>query len=307
MALNYFIIGEEELLVRDAISEICSQHQSNGAWDRERVNSWSELRNKLATQAMFAERRVFIADYAALCESDPNPRDMEDILAGHPNILIVYALEKPDRRVQAYKLLAQVAAVREISAPRGGELIRWVMDRASQLGAGIDRKAAQELIYLAGTNLLALENELKKLLNYSTEITVHNVRLLATRAMHATIFDLVDAVVQGQGARALYLVEDLFRSGAAEPYILHMLARQYRLLFRLQMYRQKGYSYAEIQKMMPMHPYAFQRLCQQAGQAGLAYCARSIHALAEADWNYKTGARQGLSLLQPLIVKIAKK
>ena len=39
MALNYFIIGEEELLVRDAISEICSQHQSNGAWDRERVNS----------------------------------------------------------------------------------------------------------------------------------------------------------------------------------------------------------------------------------------------------------------------------
>ena len=76
------------------------------------------------------------------------------------------------------------------------------MDRASQLGAGIDRKAAQELIYLAGYQPACPGNSSKKLLNYSTEITVHNVRLLATRAMHATIFDLVDAVVQGQGARA---------------------------------------------------------------------------------------------------------
>jgi len=260
------------------------------------------------TQAMFSEQRVFVIDYALLEAAKPDVAELEQTLAGHGNVLIIYTKTKPDKRTQLFKAVTKLAATEMVSPPRGADLQRWLLNRAKELGAtSMASQAAAELIFLSGTNMLALENELIKVINYNSAVTIDSIRALATRDIQTNIFDLVDSVVQGNTAKALRQMEEMFRSGAAEPYILHMLARQYRLLFRLLFYRQKGYGSPEIQKIMPMHPFAFQKLTQQAASMELKQCAENLQQLLKADYLYKSGRNQGLHLLQTLTYKLAKK
>lgn len=307
MAENYFVYGEEEYLVQAKVRELIAEFGGSETWNIERLESWVDLSNRLLTQSMFAEARIFTCQYQVMERDRPDPSQAEQILAHHANILIFYAVSKPDRRTNIFKLINKVCTVHEVQAPKGPELQRWLLNKAKELGGEMDREAAAELIYLAGSDMLSLENELSKLVNYDPKITLANVRALAVRSMNVNIFDLVDSVVQGRSNRAMNMVEELYRGGAAEPYLLHMLARQYRLLFRLLFYKQKGYGSTEIQKIMPMHPYAFQKLYAQAGGTTLHQCAKSLHEVAQADYLFKTGQRQGLPLLQTLVAKLAKK
>jgi len=303
---NYFVYGEETLLVNERVQNLCAQY--DGEWAVEKLTSWNDARDKLFTQALFSQQRVFVMDYYLMEEAKPDPDRVAALLQGHDNVLILYCQGKPDKRKKIYKTLIKYSKRFEIASLRGGELQRWVMERAKLIGAKkIEPRAAGELIYLAGSDLLTLENELIKLSNYSPEINAETVRKLAVRNVQVGIFDLVDSVVQGNTGRALNIIEELMGSGAKPPYLLFMLARQYRLLFQVLFHRNKGYGSQQIQKLMPMHPFAFKKLWQQAGNLSLRQCAQSLHEIVEADYNYKTGFSQDIGLLQRLIIKLTKK
>lgn len=308
MKNNYFVHGEEDYLVQAKVNELRDKFSDSVIWAVERLDTWSDYLEKLLTQAMFSKRRVFISDYIVLEQAKPNIQQAEQILSAHNNILIIYAKSRPDKRTQLYKLLDKVSTVYMVQAPRGAELNRWLQKRARELGAeAMTDEAAVELIYRAGSDMFSLENELIKLIHYDKKISVTNIRALAIKSMQISIFDLVDSTVGGSTGKAMNMVEELYRGGAAEPYLLHMLARQYRLLFRFLFYKKKGYGNSEILKIIPMHPYAFQKMCRQAVGITAQDCAQSLQEVLRADYLFKTGQSQGLALLQGLIVKLAKK
>jgi len=310
MADNYFVFGEEDFLVMNRVKELCSR-QGNGkdlTWAIEKLDSWPEVQDKLCTQAMFSEQRIFVLDYEVILEAKQELDRVIAVISGHVNVLIIYSKAKPDKRTKLFKLISTNTKLIEVVSPKGPDLQRWLVTRAVALGAKkIEHQGAAELIYLAGPNMLTLENELQKLINYNPEITVNTVRKLAIRDVQISIFDLVDSVVLGNTAASLNLVEEIIRGGAEVPYVLHMLARQYRLLFRILFYRQKGYGSPEIQKLVPMHPYAYNKTFQQASNLSANQCAQCLHKIARADYAYKTGQNQGVGMLQMLTISLAKK
>lgn len=308
MAENYFVYGEEDFLVNEKIAELCQRFEARESWDTETLESWEDVQDKLSTQAMFCEQRIFIFNYEEVIKTKPDPGRVKGILAEHGNVFIMYLKGKPDKRLQLYKITTSVSKVIEVFAPKGDELRQWLVGKAKSMGATrIDSRTAELLIYLNGTNMRSLENELIKLINYNPEITVESVKLLAYRDIQTSIFDMVDSVTDGNIAKAVRIAEDLYKTGSAEPYLLQMLARQYRLLFRMLHYKQVGHSSAEIQRMLQLHPYAFKKMWRQAANLSSKDCANAIHLISESDHMFKTGQRQGLGLIQPLIVKIAKK
>ena len=305
MTDNFFVHGEEEYLVDVKVNELCSRFSDD--WT-EKLDSWEDMQAKLCTLAMFADRRIFIMDYDDLARAKPEPSQLKRVLEEHPNVLILISKTKPDKRTQVFKTVKTAAKNIEVHAPRGSELQQWVINRGMELGASkVESRAAAELIFLAGSNMLSLENELNKLISYAPIVTVENVRLLATRDIQTNIFELVDSVAEGNTAKALNIVEDLISGQAGFPYILQMLARQYRLLFRIVFYRQQGYGSLEVQNIMKLHPFAFKKMWQQASVISSSKCAYAIHSIAEADYTFKTGQRQGIGMLQVLTVKLAKK
>ncbi|HBI56089.1 MAG TPA: DNA polymerase III subunit delta [Firmicutes bacterium] len=309
MAENYLIIGEEDYLVDAKVKELAHKSGGRDDWSLERLSGWIETREKLLDMPMFSGPRVFLLEYDALAQGKPEPKQAGELLACHENVLIIYTRNKLDKRSRLYKEISKNAKLIEVIAPKRHELTKWVVHRGTELGAAkFERGAADNLIFLAGTDMLVLDNELRKLINYSPEISIENVRKLAVRNLQTSIFELVDAVVGGQLAKALGAAEDMLRTGAEVPYVLYMLGRQYRLLFQFLFYRQQGYGSSEIQRLLPnMHPYAFQNLCAQATSLNLKECATSLHTILDADYAYKTGMQQGAGLLQILLIKLAKK
>lgn len=307
MAENTFVYGDGYSLVQNKVKELKQRFAGEENWSIEEIASWQDFQDKLFTMGMFTQQRVFLLNYEVLNAEKPAPNRLKSLLSGHTNVLIIYSLAKPDKRTQLFKTVNASCTVIEVRALKGAELYNWLLTQAGSLGAEIEPRAAELLIYYAGSNMQTLTNEVQKLSNYDRLITVDNVKKLAVRDLHITIFDLVDSVVQGNTGKALAMVNDLFQRGSGIPYILHMLARQYRMLFRFIFYRQKGYSTGDIQKIMPMHSFAFQKLQKQAIQLSTGQCAQGLHEICEADYAFKTGEMPGLPLVQMLIVKLAKK
>lgn len=309
VAINYFIISEEDFLVDEKIKQLLEKHGSGESdWSYERLRDWAETRDKLLNVPMFAGARVFLLDYEDLTKT-ADPGQVGRLLAEHENVLLIYARQRPDKRTRLYKELLKQVQLIEISAPKGKELVQWLSQQGLKLGATkFSAGAAEKLIYRAGTNMLALENELRKLISYSPEISEDNIAALAVPTLQTSIFALVDSMVEGQVAQAQLHAEKLLRTGAEAPYILFMLGRQYRLLFQYTFYQSRGMSPGRIEQLLPaMHPYAFQKLSRQAARLDPKQCAAGLRAVAEADYGYKTGLWRAAEILQVLPVKMAKK
>jgi len=237
----------------------------------------------------------------------PEDKEIAGTLEAHGNVLVITLLGRPDKRQKLYKLLTKACQMAELKPPRGGELNRWVIERAEKLGGSIDGGAAAHLVYLAGSDLQTLDSELAKLVNYSEKIDRQAVDELAVRTLQAGIFDLVDAAADGETRRALQLVEDLYTGNADTPYLLQMLARQYRLLFQVLHHKSRGLGSGQVEKEMGLHPYVFSKLWKQAARVDQQHCARALQELADADYQFKTGYPSGLVLLQSVLLKTAKK
>ena len=128
--------------------------------------------------------------------------------------------------------LRSVCQVEEQTAPRGEQLNRWIKQTAEGKGARISPAAIGSLADLVGGDLWTLEQELEKLSLYAVgrEIGEADVRLMVSQVREASIFEAVDAMIDGRPEAALRLLAQLRDDGREPLYIIAMVERQLRLL-----------------------------------------------------------------------------
>lgn len=130
------------------------------------------------------------------------------------------------------RLLRPVCTVEEHTAPRGEQLARWIKETGEAKGAAISPAAIRSLADLVGGDLWTLDQELEKLSLYAAgrEIGEADVRLMVSQVREASIFEAVDAMIDGRPEAALRLLAQLRDDGREPLYIIAMVERQLRLL-----------------------------------------------------------------------------
>ena len=128
--------------------------------------------------------------------------------------------------------LRPVCTVEEQTAPRGEQLNRWIKRTAEAKGAAASPTAIASLADLVGGDLWTLDQELDKLSLYAAgrEIGEADVRLMVAQVREASIFEAVDAMIDGRPDTALRLLAQLRDDGREPLYIIAMVERQLRLL-----------------------------------------------------------------------------
>jgi DNA polymerase-3 subunit delta len=126
----------------------------------------------------------------------------------------------------------------QLTTPYERELGQWAIAEAKQRGKRLDPPAAELLVELAGRDYGRLASELGKLCTYvgdAESISQEDVHRVAVKGAEATSFELVDAIAEGDAAKALSILPDLVPAHSAQSAaipLLGMVARNLRLLWQ---------------------------------------------------------------------------
>lgn len=229
--------------------------------------------------------------------------------------LVLNEGEKLAQNDAFYREIARLSAAGQAEillceAPDLRDLPDWVLRRARQRGGTIERDAAFDLATSIGRNLRLLDNELDKLLIYrggAGPIRREDVRLLVPYTQEANIFDMVDAIGQGESAKAVRLLQELLRDGAAPLYLLSMIVRQFRILVQVSDLMGGGLGKDAIAKAIGLHPYPTEKAMQQARRWRIAELQAAYDYLLEADLAIKTGKIADTLAVELAVVELGKR
>src|SRR5262249_48203128 len=126
------------------------------------------------------------------------------------------------------------ASIVTVSAPAGRQLVSWLQARARAEGFELDEDAAEVLVELSGNDLTRLRGEVEKAAlaggRDNRRVGAAEVRAVVGEHRLRHIFELTRAVIAGDAASALWLLELLLNAGEDPLGVLGMLGREARAL-----------------------------------------------------------------------------
>lgn len=207
-----------------------------------------------------------------------------------------------------FQALRPLGEVRSFPQLGPAETADWVRRRALSLNATFEPRAVQALVALSGANLWSLAGEVDKLSLYASgrPVREEDVRRLVAAAQESNVFALVDAVLDGRLDVALNQLRLLLQGGAAGPYLITMIARQYRQILLVQDLTRSGTPAAAIMRSAELRSEnALRRLRLQAQRWSPARLQTAYERILAADRSIKRGEASEDVALELLVGDLA--
>lgn len=179
-------------------------------------------------------------------------------------LVLVTAAENDEARRKTAVSIKLDNAVRKFGslvacrALRGVGLTDWVRDRAWQEGKRIESDAAKLLVETVGSEMLALEQEVRKLVSFVGQrnaITARDVGIAVASTPEDVMFATVDAIARREPDHALSLLAELHRYDpkpqAVAGKLLALLSRQYRMLWQAKYLSARGVHPRDVRSLPP--------------------------------------------------------
>jgi len=113
-------------------------------------------------------------------------------------------------------------------------------------------------------------------------------------------------VCEGNKAKAFEILEEMLLNNTPEQFIIHMLARQYRMLYQYTVLLKKGYGFNDIMNKMKLKNFVATKLSKQARNLSPEKIQYYMEKILEIDKKIKTGeidGRVGLEMITNGIIK----
>ncbi len=192
---------------------------------------------------------------------------------------------------------------------RDSQLRQWIERRIKAEGGTASSQAVNLLSRLVGSNLWVMASEINKLVLFTAgrRIEEDDVKMTAGYAQEASVFAMVDAILEFRAGIAEGLLQRLLREGAAPPHLLVVLSRQVQRIVRVRELSRQGQSKAQIQQRLGLiSEYALRKVLEQAGRYPLVRLKGVYQKLLEADLSIKTGKYDGELALNILVAELCQ-
>ena len=208
-----------------------------------------------------------------------------------------------------FKSLAGKATTRSFALPRDAKLREWVQKRVKDERGEISAPAVHLLARLVGSNLWIMASEVEKLLLYTNgrKIEEDDIQAVVGYNQQATVFNMVDAILEFKAEQAEKMLEHLFRSGAAPVYLLFMIARQVQLIVRVKELSRKRATNREMQGKLGMSSeWVLKKTLEQASRYSLSRLKDVYRRLLDTDISIKTGKMDPELALNILVAELSR-
>ena len=242
----YVIHGDEPLLAMEAADAVRAAARKAGFAEREvlepgRGFDWSEFTHATGSLSLFATKKLV---ELRIPNGKPGPQGGEAIAAycercgGNPNPdqLLLVTLPRLDRTGQGsawFNALARLGAVVDVWPLDRARLAAWIGERLARQKQRASREVLEFLAERIEGNLLAAHQELQKLalLAPEGELSLETVQDAVASVARYDPYDAAEALVAGDLARYVRMIEGLRAEGEAPTFVLFAVSSA---LFALQ-------------------------------------------------------------------------
>jgi DNA polymerase-3 subunit delta len=254
-----------------------------------------------------AEKKLVVID-GYLRDAATDQGRLLEMLEKKPDSTVVIVYERAGRaeleKSAAFAGLSGQRFSEEFPPLSGHALVRRVVEECRAAGAEIEKDAAASLAAAAaGSDGWALHAEIEKVCAYAAAVgggpvTKDMVARLAAAREEESLFDLLDACVEGRAKEAVALLESLLGSGVSEAQIIAMLLKQFRTLIGARDLVERGVrDKFAVAKALGVHHFPASKALAAAAKCSAADLRARHRRLLRIDRAMKTGAAKPRTLL----------
>ncbi|MHB1617322.1 MAG: DNA polymerase III subunit delta [Metallibacterium sp.] len=238
------LLAGDELLVLEAADATRARARALGYGERTRFDvesgfDWNDLARAGAGLSLFATRRLLDLRLPA---GKPGKDGAEAIVAWcaqpPPDTVLLISSQDWSRKHEAHwsQAIERAGVAVHLQAPRAQELPNWLGQRLAARGLAAEMEALDWLAARTEGNLLAGAQEIDKLVllvDAGTRLDRETLEQLVSDSARYDAFQLIDAVLAGDAARALRILAGLRTEGEDLLPLLGLLNLQLGIAARL--------------------------------------------------------------------------
>lgn len=321
IARCYVLEGEEEFIKKSALAALRTQIAGGdfAAMNDTRLADPApdELIAAAETLPFLSQRRFIEVRNSAMLlpgkaknyDEDAAVKRLGEYLEHLPDtVCIAFVVSgKCDGRKKLYQLLKKKVALVSFDPLDDRELTQWIARTLRRDNKQISLAACQRLWFSAGRDLTLLSNEIGKLVGYvgeRAEVTEADVDAVCVKSTEYKVYDLADALLSGQGARALQMLSALLQDGEERLMLLALLGRQCRQLEYAKALSAAGAQPGEIAGKLGTPPFAVRKTLALAQRYSLPQLSGMARLCLDAEYETKSGLIMEQGALEQVMLKI---
>ncbi len=233
----YMITGPEPLLVLEAADAVRAHAREHGYAEREvfdadgRDFDWNALAMTFRAPSLFSARRLIELRLPTARPGKEGGELIVDFCGQPPGdiALLVTGGEWSKKHGGKWsEAIARTGCLAVAKQVRPDQMPGWVEARLRKRGVQADRGAVQRLVERVEGNLLAAAQEIDKLVLLADGKPIDATRMesLVADAARFDVFRMLDAALNGQGARASRMLAGLRAEGEAIHALMGMVVKE---------------------------------------------------------------------------------
>lgn len=275
---------------------------------------WDDIEQAAVSVPLMAERKCVIVRN---CDVAVTGERMQALLQAPPAdtvLIFLFTVVQPGGKNARWKAFMdackKVGGVVECGRQTEAELVRLLTKGAARRGCALTDTNAAALIARCGDDMLLLLGELEKLCAVAGKgnaITAEVIEAAASRTLDFSVFNLSKALLRGQAAEALRLLDSLLEQKEDPIALLAVLSNAYADLYRAGAAIQCGRQPAEVARHYQYggREFRLRNAGMDVRRLPAGAVERSVELLAAADRRLKSSRTDARVILEQLLVQLA--
>lgn len=316
------LYGDEEYFMDYSVKYIKNKYIDKSYEDMnyaefEKLDSLKDFFEFADTFPFMSEKKLCLLKEAGFFTSTGSldKKEEEKLLKyidGNEDCITIFVIKdgKPDSRKKIVKKLKDNKAVFEFTRLNEGELTKYITDEFKKNSFKISMSDANYMAnntgyldYESSVSLYHVNNEISKIMSHNNEkknITTSDLELLMVKSVESSIFRLVDCICENNKKKSFEILDEMLLNNTPEQFIIHMITRQYRMLYQYVILQKKGYTFNEIINKMKIKNFIASKLDKQSKNLKMETIEYYMRRFLEIDRKIKAGeidSRIGLEII----------
>ena len=269
---------------------------------------------------MMAEHSlVQVDDYDLNRLSESDRETLVGILSDIPDYCtVVFVFDtvpfKYDSRHRRMKEVLERGTEVEFCRQNQRELNNWIRRHFQPFGKVIDDRECEYLTFVTGGTMTALSAEIGKIAAYTSGpvVTEQDINAVVIPVLDAEIFDLTDAIADGDYEKALIKLRTLLQMQEEPIPLLGAIGGAMRRLLYARICMASGKGEGALAELLKAstgrapHSFVLQKTMTTARRVSDSFCAAAVRLCMEADEKLKSWSGSDQRTLELLLLQLAQ-